>query len=233
MRLATPVQCCSALLPGGSEVPEGARSSKGQKAIHKREAPRDGRGASRLPPMWLGVSSRHRDACRPLITGYRVTLQDMSSIVLTSVSGCTTPASPRRDIRGHTAPRPQVPRPRPGMILEHSVEGGRRSFASGTPAKYYLWSAHNSKPAAATVSADSSKSIPGRITEALPVDASCESTSSAFGNYLQGSVTYVKKYSLALPMHHASNRMVQGNVLPVTTRQNTTLTVRQIARAIK
>jgi hypothetical protein len=87
--------------------------------------------------------------------------------------------------------------------------------------------------AAATVSADSSKSIPGRITEALPVDSFRETTSSTFSNYLQASVMYVKNFLLVVRTNYACKHLVQGSIPPGAARQNTMLSGLKIAPAIK
>lgn len=118
------------------------------------------------------ISSRNRDACRSVITGFRVALSEVSPIDLTSFSGFT----PRLDLpagikAARLAPRPlsPAPVPRPGITLKQSVEGGRRRFASGTPATR---GAHNSEtlrqqPDQPLVR----ESIPTRVTVAVSVDA--------------------------------------------------------------
>jgi len=89
------------------------------------------------------TSSRHRDVCRPVVTGFRVALWEDSSIGLPSIHDFTLQvASPRVKVA------PLASRPlssasvlRTGTILKYRIEGGRCPFASGTPARR---GAHNS-----------------------------------------------------------------------------------------
>lgn len=129
------------------------------------------------------ISSRHRDGCRSVVTGYKVALLDISSIDMPSIPGFTL----RLDLPGgiqvaRLAPRPLslASVPRLGIILKHSVEGGHRPFASGTPATR---GAHNSEklrqqPDQLLVR----KSIPSRIIEVFSVNTFLRSPSSHIGD---------------------------------------------------
>ena len=91
------------------------------------------------------ISSRHRDSCRSVVTGFRVALSEVSSIGLRSIQDYTLRLAIPAGIQvAQLASRPlsSAPVPRFGIILKHRVEGGRRPFASGTPATR---GAHNSE----------------------------------------------------------------------------------------
>lgn len=91
------------------------------------------------------ISSRHRDACRPVIAGFCVALLEVSSIGPPSIQVFTLRLTLPAGIEvSRLAPRPwgPAPVPRPGITLKHRVEGGHCAFVSGTPA---TWGAHNSE----------------------------------------------------------------------------------------
>lgn len=90
------------------------------------------------------ISSRHRDACRPVITGFCVALLEVSSIgrppFRSSDYGYPPPGI--EVSRLASPPWRPAPVPRLGITLKHRVEGGHCAFVSGTPA---TWGAHNSE----------------------------------------------------------------------------------------
>jgi hypothetical protein len=68
------------------------------------------------------VSSRHRGVCRPVVTGFRLTMSEGSSIDLLSIHDYTRrPSVPAGFHVARLASRPQssAPRPRLGLILKH------------------------------------------------------------------------------------------------------------------
>ena len=90
-------------------------------------------------------SSRDRDACRPVVTGFCVALSGISSIGLLSIRDLTHDQPSRRDSSGAARAPPFVvcsgspARDNP----QTAVKSGRCPFASGTPA---ILGAHNSEP---------------------------------------------------------------------------------------
>jgi len=84
-------------------------------------------------------------------------------------------------------PLPFAPVPRLGIILKHRVEGGRRPFASGTPATR---GAHNSEiPMQQPDQPLVRESIPSRTTEVLLVDAFLGSASIGIADPLPANLT--------------------------------------------
>ena len=71
------------------------------------------------------ISSRHRDACRPVVTSFRVALSEVSSIGLPSIHNFTLHLALSAGIQvARLAPRPlpSAPVSRLGIILKHCVE---------------------------------------------------------------------------------------------------------------
>lgn len=97
---------------------------------HKRKAPRWSQGSAGSPQNCGHISSRQRDACRPVRAGFIVVLSEVSSIGLPSIQDSS-------------------PRPGPCCRLRHSGQDtfqtsesiGHRPPASGTPG---IRGAHNS-----------------------------------------------------------------------------------------
>lgn len=130
------------------------------------------------------ISSRYRDARRPVVTGFRVALSKVSSIGLPSIHDFTLRLALPAGIqvaRLASRPRSSAPVLRFGIILKHRVEGGRRPFASGTPATR---GAHNSETSMQQPDHQwlVRESISSRITVALSVDTFRGSPSRRIGD---------------------------------------------------
>lgn len=142
------------------------------------EKPRDGCAGLRVSH-WSGFRApRYRDAWPVVTTGFKVTLQEDSSINYPPCRLLTSPGLPAGITAARYAPQPLPPAlvTRPGIPLKHGVEGGRRRLASGTPATR---GAHNSKtPRPQPDQSLVREPIPNRITAAIPVNAfrGCAST---------------------------------------------------------
>jgi hypothetical protein len=137
------------------------------------------------------ISSRHRDACRPVVTGLKVVLSEVSSIGLPSIHNFKLRlASPAGFQAARLASRPRSCAPvlRFEIILKRRVEGGRCPFASGTPATR---GAHNSEKPMQQPDHQSlvRESIPSRITVALSVDTLPGPPSRCIGDYLHANLT--------------------------------------------
>ena len=135
------------------------------------------------------VSSRHRDACRA--SRHRLesnTVEKFIDRYVLNFRPTIRPKSPRRD--PSDAPRgttfSYAPAFRPGINLERSVEGGRRPFASGTPA---IRGARNSETLRQQPDQPLVREpIPTRITVAISVDAFPRPPSIRIVNYFHERV---------------------------------------------
>src|SRR3990172_8047177 len=122
----------------------GLQGSRGTNLSATNTKPRnDYAGLHRLATCRGLTSSRHRDACRPVVAGFRVALSEVSSIGLISIHDFTLRPAPAGVQLAPLRSRPLASSSvlRVGIILNHRIEGGRCPFASGTPA---IRGAHNS-----------------------------------------------------------------------------------------